>query len=367
MRMFLFCLAVTVHAAELPRPSGAFAVGRTTMRVVDASRAEPFTDDPNDHREMLLHVWYPAASDAGAAAPYVEGIGDDDAFRATYKFVGLERLRAVQTHATAGAPLSSARKRYPVILFSHGLGMVSFLYSALLENLASQGYVVIGVEHPYFASNFQFPDGHVVKRASRRQFLGADATPEQQAAMTRIREEEAIVQAHDLVFVLDRLATVFPGRLDRSSIGVFGHSRGGFAAPHACRLDARFKACLNLDGYRLTEEVMKNGIRQPYMHIEEVDAEWTDAELAEQRATFARMGGGAYHVVVAGAKHMSFSDAPLLAPESYPNITIDARRALEITNTYVLAFFDRFLRGQKSPLLDGRRAFPEATFERVTR
>jgi predicted dienelactone hydrolase len=370
--LIVLSLAGALNAAdaapELPQPSGSFAVGRTTLRVVDASRLEPFTDDPADHRELLLHIWYPAATAAGEPATYVEGIGDEEMFRATYKFVGLDRLRAVHAHALANARLSSARKRYPVILFSHGLGMVSFLYSAILENLASHGYVVVGVEHPYFASTFQFPDGHVVKRASRRQFLGPDATAEQQAAMIRIREEEAIVQARDLIFVLDHLAALkWPERLDLARVGVFGHSRGGFAAPHACLLDSRFKACLNLDGYRLTEEVMTKGIRQPYMHIEELDTEPTEAERAEQRATFARMGpGGAYHVVVAGAKHMSFTDAPLIAPENYSNIGIDARRALQITNAYVLAFLDRFLRGRASALLSGRSAFPEVTFERVT-
>lgn len=346
----MYALVLTLAIATSVQPTGPFAVGRTTMTL------------PSDHRALLLHIWYPAAASEGAAAPYVEGIGDDELFRATYKFVGVDRIRAMQAHAIADAPVSPARKRYPIVLFSHGLGMVSMLYSAFLENLASHGYIVVGVEHPDFASTFAFPDGRVVKRASKRKFLAPDASAEEQAEMIRIREEEAIVQAHDLIFVLDKLATDarWRDRIDMRSVGVFGHSRGGFAAPHACLLDQRFKACLNLDGYRLTEAVMKRGIRQPYMHIEEVDVEPPDAE---QLATFARMN--AYHVIIAGAKHMSFSDAALIAPESYPNITIDAARALHITNAYILAFFDRFLRGKKTSLLTAPSPFPEVKFDQV--
>jgi hypothetical protein len=44
---------------------------------------------------------------------------------------------------------------------------------------------------------------------------------------------------------------------------------------------------------------------------------------------------------------------------------IPGPRALQITNTYSLAFFDRALRGQAAPLLDAPSPeYPEVTFER---
>ena len=82
---------------------------------------------------------------------------------------------------------------------------------------------------------------------------------------------------------------------------------------------------------------MEKGIRQPYMHIEEI-APWlqsppTDEELrranqtraeankqamdAEQQRekTFSKMSSGVYLVTVKGAMHNSFSDMPFIAPE----------------------------------------------------
>ncbi len=38
-------------------PTGADAVGRTTLRWTDDARDEPMTTDPSDHREVVAHVW----------------------------------------------------------------------------------------------------------------------------------------------------------------------------------------------------------------------------------------------------------------------------------------------------------------------
>jgi hypothetical protein len=76
------------------------------------------------------------------------------------------------------------------------------------------------------------------------------------------------------------------------------------------------------------------------------------------------MSSGAYLVVVKGAIHNSFSDAPFISPERYKGMTINAGRALTITNAYVLAFFERYLQGRRQPLLEGNApTFPEVTME----
>lgn len=363
----------------LPAPTGSYRVGRASFHRIDKSRLEPFTEDPSDHREVLFQIWYPAEPAGGTVAPYLDSVPDDEVFR--YAFVGIDRLMKTRSHALTGVKISGDRKRYPVIIFSHGLGRVAAHYTTFLENLASHGYIVVGVDSPFFSSALKMPDGRIIQNKSQRyQRSGA-------------REEEAVIQAQDLIFVLNELERIdktevdtgLAGRFDLRHVGVFGHSRGGFTAPHACFLDSRFRACLNLDGYRLTPAVMEQGIRQPYMHIEEV-APWlpppTDEELktakqtreeankqargAEQQRekTFSKMSAGVYLVTVKGAMHNSFSDMPFIAPARYSNIKINAERALTITNAYILAFFDRYLQGRQQSLLNGNSTkFPEVTLQ----
>ena len=367
----------------LPMPAGSYRVGRASFHRIDTSRPEPFTEDPSDHRQVLFHIWYPAELTGGTVAPYIDPLPDDEIFRKAgiYAFVGIERIMKTRSHALNGVKVSTAKRRYPVIIFSHGLGRVAAHYTAFLENLASHGYIVVGVDSPFFSSIIKMPDGRIIKNESQRnQRRGA-------------REEEAVTQAHDLIFVLNELERINKedteigsvGRFDLRRIGVFGHSRGGFTAPHACLLDSRFRACLNLDGYPLTPAVMANGIRQPYMHIEELEP-WlpppSDQELAaakqtreqatkeaqameqQREMTFGKMSSGVYLVVVKGAQHNSFSDMQFIAPERYGDTRSNADRVLTITNAYILAFFDRYLQGRQQSLLKtSDRRFPEVTLK----
>jgi predicted dienelactone hydrolase len=228
---------------------------------------------------VLFQIWYPAEPTGGTVARYIDPLPDDEIVRRSYSFVGIEQVMKTRSHAFAGVKVSRARRRYPVIIFSHGLGRVSAHYTNFLENLASHGYIVVGVDSPFFSSALKLPDGRIIKNESQRN--------ERKGA----REEEAVTQAHDLVFVLNELERInktdahigLAGRLDLQHVGVFGHSRGGFTAPHACLLDSRFRACLNLDGYPLTPAVMQQGIRQPYMHIEEL-APWLPLPTVTRRA-----------------------------------------------------------------------------------
>ena len=365
----------------LPAPTGPYRVGRASFHRIDTSRPEIFTADPSDHRQVLFHIWYPAQPTGGTVAPYIDPLPDDEVFRKSYSFVGIENAMKTRSHAFTGVKVSSAKRRYPVIIFSHGLGRVSAHYTTFLENLASHGYVVVGVDSPFFSSILIMPDGRIIKNESQRnQRPGA-------------REEEAVIQAQDLIFVLSELERLskkdsdigLGGRFDLRHVGVFGHSRGGFTAPHACLLDGRFRACLNLDGYPLTPAVMEQAIRQPYMHIEEIEP-WespaTEEELARANMTraeevrvvqeakrtretmFSKMSSGVYLVTVKGAAHNSFSDMPFIAPERWSNIEINAARALTITNAYILAFFDRHLKDRPQSLLKASDPmFPEVTLK----
>src|SRR6185503_7906062 len=110
----------------LPAPTGPSRVGRASFHRVDTSRPEPFTADATDHREVFFHIWYPAEPSGGTLAPYVDNLlPDNEIFRASYTFAAIERVMKTRPHAFVGVKVSRAEKRYPVIVFSHGLNRVS--------------------------------------------------------------------------------------------------------------------------------------------------------------------------------------------------------------------------------------------------
>lgn len=71
--VLLLSLSV-ISQLELPAPTGAHPVGQTIFRWVDTSRPEVLTDNPNDFREVIVTIWYPAESRTGTKSLYFPGL-----------------------------------------------------------------------------------------------------------------------------------------------------------------------------------------------------------------------------------------------------------------------------------------------------
>jgi predicted dienelactone hydrolase len=363
---------------SLPAPSGPYAVGRTLYDWVDTSRLDALAGQPNQKRELLVWVWYPAQTDTSEApAPYLPAAWTQARDRDQGIGVLLERnFASIQTHSFADAPLASAPSSYPVLIMQPGMGPIPTDYTVMAENLASLGYVVAGINPTYTPFITVFPDGRIAPRSSK------GAIPDTADPATADRDANAIgsVWADDVIFVMNQLASLngdkaspFYERLDLEHIGVFGHSFGGATAIAVCQRDARCKAGADLDGTPWGDE--KSGaVPQPFMFIAEDYVRGCDSNCEAMKQAYAHVkDGAAYWLSVKGTRHFNFSDLPLRqSPVVRPLFTvagligsIDPVRAQQITNAYLGAFFDQYLKNNNSSLLSGPSpAFPEVQLSR---
>ena len=185
-----------------------------------------------------------------------------------------------------------------------------------------------------------------------------------------------MVWSDDVIFVMNKLQSInvdksnfFYKKLDLAHIGLFGHSFGGATAAIVCKLDARCKAGADLD--RTLFSYQANGTLQiPFMFMAE-DACGKNCDTMLQ--AYSDSKSDAYYLSIKGAKHFNFSDLPLrLLPPvrilfnraGYIG-SIHPERGLEITNAYLVAFFDRYLKNIDSALLQGTSpTYPEVQFEK---
>jgi predicted dienelactone hydrolase len=58
------------------------------------------------------------------------------------------------------------KKKFPLVLYEPGFGNSRLEYGFRAMSLASQGFVVVTVDHPYDAAAVQFPDGTIVRGAN---------------------------------------------------------------------------------------------------------------------------------------------------------------------------------------------------------
>lgn len=333
----------TVSHLSIPDGSGQLAVGRQSVILVDDSRAETHTADPFDKRSVPLQIWYPAIEGTGRAAEYIDGLDTiDDGLVASGELGWLEvlGLRWVRDPALAEAAISAGENVYPLILLSPGNATNVGFYATLAEDLASRGYVVVGVDHAYQVTATRVADGSVAVYDP----IG-DASPD--GVGPRIDERVA-----DLGFVLDQFMQDHPDlkriaeHIDLDRIGAMGHSNGGLAAVNLCRDGSTLSACLNIDGQAawgpFGYEIGASAPDQPFLYL----TKETDIH-PELNQVFETSTQPAVRVVIPEAEHGDFSDGAMFVPTPNP-IPGPASRVLHTSREFVAAFFDNWLKSPKN-------------------
>lgn len=242
-------------------PTGPHCVGATEHFVTDDARDETLTADAHDRRSVHVRMLYPAGGPGRVRLPYAieEMFGELKWWPAALR---------PQGHAWLDAP-PAIEGRAPVLLFSPGLGAPAQAYAGLTEELASHGYVVAVISHPYISGATPLPGGRIARYTDDDN----DEPPvldgggqegsemDEQAMAAALAEEKRYFDAligvtvADERMVLDWLAArhaapddALSGRLDLHRVGALGHSFGGATAMQVQRTDARVKAAVNVDG-----------------------------------------------------------------------------------------------------------------------
>ena len=297
-------------------------------------------------------------------------------------------LRGTKTHSYVDIPLSPAQASYPVIVFSHAMGSFAEQNTLLMEHLASHGYVVFGISHPYASMRAVSSDGRAIYLALDKireasapyDAEGADVTAkvaqassaEERMRLQLERYERAsglntlmAIWVADLRFVLDSIIAptgrdpklqAISTRIDADQIGLLGMSFGGGAVTELCKSDARCRAGLNMDGGTFGQR-QRQPLQVPYLALTRENQDSLDYLLQASRSEY-------YAVEVKGATHLDFTDDAVVLPIlKWLNIAGDIAggRVIEVTNTVSLRFFDAYLRGGPKPRFDD--GFPELTVE----
>ncbi len=367
-------LPVAMPVPRLPDPSGPYVIGTFTTYLVDNNRPETYTEDPNDNREFVVQVWYPATNREGEPAQYMPDLDvagpviaeqfDLPAFLLNH--INLTKLDVWEDVSPAdnGAP-------FPVIIFSHGLTGIRMQNTVMVRELVSHGYIVAAIDHSYANALTIFPDGRIFVYDPARIFPSGRSNPVEGNRLVQ-------VWSQDIAFLLDEMAVwdqeagnLLNGRFDLDHVGIFGHSTGGGATMEFCLQDARCQAGVGLDSWLLpvSENLLAQGLQQPFMFIS--SPRWLGQDnRALGNYIFNNLSQDSYALTLANTEHYDFTDLPLLTPLT-PQLdlsgSINSSYSLGIQNEYLLAFFNRYLKGEPTTLLDAPSPYPELTIEQNLR
>lgn len=345
-----------------PDPSGPYPVGTTVVQWTDPARPEPATRAPGDRRTVVAQLWYPAGTSPGDAgrAQYLgrtrreaRVVADGLAGYLGLPPFLLDGAVRARSHAVPDAPAAPGRQGFPVVLFSPGLGGVRTQNTVWAEELASRGYAVAALDHPYDSATVVLADGRTV--ATRLRATGDPGDDERRAAGWTATRAADLSFALTQLGLLDRgeLPSPLRGRLDTDRAAATGHSLGGAAALQAVRQDPRFDAAVDIDGF--PHDPAPRAFRQPVLALT-AGIDPADRGQAERYATrlaqvLELSAAPSYRLTVPGAAHLTFTDAPLYLP-LVPALTGSLGRSAgpAVTAAATAAFLDTTLRGHPGAL-----------------
>ncbi|KAI3395359.1 hypothetical protein diail_1415 [Diaporthe ilicicola] len=354
----LLAVGALASGYQLPETPGPFPVGTVSLELVDYSRIDPLAPSSStQNRDLMVSLFYPTDPTALGNPSFAPLFPDQIAVVAdSYAGFPTGTAASMISRSYLNAPLADSE--LPILIFGHGWGGTRLIYTAQMEDLASQGWVVVGVDHTYEAIAVEFPDGRVLTST-----FPPIPSDEDLELMLQIR-------VADVKFVLDSLKNSttlekIPGlgesgmKLRTDTAGLFGHSFGGNTAAQAMsNYSSTFTCGANFDG-SMYGPVASWDIGGPFLqiaaqnHTRGNDPSW--AKFWENLRGFKRQFN------VNGTLHESFEDFTVyqdLVGDKFPaNQTdrygsIDGDRLLQIETDLIDAFFGFCLKGQGAGKLD---------------
>jgi dienelactone hydrolase len=367
-------LSYVLPMFKLPVPTGRYPVGTRTLFLTDLNRTEMHEGAAPGKRQVVAQLWYPAATARWRKAVYRRR--KETSPRSSYQAV-------LKTHSLQDAPVAAGS--FPVLVHNSAWGGFRNRGTFITQDLASHGFIVVALSHPYNSSRVELADGSVAHADpfdlgfSRARFIPL----QDRFAMA---DQELAIQTADCRFVLDQLEILdrTPGhplesRMLMDRVGAYGYSFGAAVCVDLAREDSRVRAALELDGvlhgsaaaYGLDKPVML--IDSPWIlslggdpanpRLDQTSQFWTLIDNSKVRML--ELCGG-IRVVIDGLVHADFTDQTFMSPLRRLSWrgSVPPKRVAHILNTYILAFFQQTLLDKPSTLFSqDAKDFPEVTFE----
>ncbi len=302
---------------QFPEP-----VGFTEFTLVDGTRKDIFTS--SRLRQFKVLVWYPGEKVENATVKkYLEKTSGRGFFLSCLSGMGkLRRRSGTKTNSLRDISISGRRSQYPVLIFSHDLGLLPEYYTSLAESLAGEGYVVFSINHTYFSEHASFDTSSGAGKFNARYRGGIGAlrslrrSGRRNLAVTDDHfnpsgflyvNSEMISDRRSLIDFLEKLnkseslrnLTVnhFFCRLNLNQLGVLGHGWGGSSAIHSLENDSRIAAAVSLNGREMTCHI-ESTTEKPLLIV------CADGTLHAQGS----VKNGNSVIVVPESTHRSFTD-----------------------------------------------------------
>ncbi|XP_059966078.1 platelet-activating factor acetylhydrolase isoform X3 [Mesoplodon densirostris] len=275
---------------------------------------------------------------------------------------------SMTTPAAWNSPLRTGEK-YPLIIFSHGLGAFRTIYSAIGIDLASHGFIVAAIEHRdgSASATYYFKDQSAAEIGNQTWLYLR--TPKRGEEEFPLRNEQVLQRAKECSQALNLILDIDRGRpeknvldlefdveqmkdsIDRDKIAVIGHSFGGATVIQSLSEDQRFRCGIALDAWMFPvgDEVYSR-IPQPLFFINSERFQYPSNIIKMKKCYLPDRERKM--ITIRGSVHQNFVDFTFATGKIIGYIftlkgEIDSNVAMSLSNKASLAFLQKHLGLQK--------------------
>ena len=349
-----------------PMPTGKYAVGTKTFTIYN-TRKEALDTKGDSMRHIPARIYYPTSKNTTEGLTKAKSLSRSEAmgikkiFMIPLNYDKMEAAGENDSECYVDAPFIEDKK-FPLIVFNHGYFSYIEGNSFLLIELASQGYVVLTVGHPYEGTGTDYDDGtytiadkSLANKMYHPYWRGILAAYKLTKYKGTLQEQAELFEEFqnkyckfignrvdewitDTNFAVEHAKKEFAQILDLTNgIGIAGHSQGGAVAYKVCLTDPEYTCGINIDG-GLFGDTQGLTMNKPFMQLSCEDNEniVTKGYINHTKP--------AYKVLFRDMKHMGFADIKYALKPGMTAGKLDADLAHKYTCRSFLEFFDCYLR-----------------------
>uniref|UniRef100_A0A8C0RDY5 1-alkyl-2-acetylglycerophosphocholine esterase n=1 Tax=Canis lupus familiaris TaxID=9615 RepID=A0A8C0RDY5_CANLF len=321
-------------------------------------------------RGTFLRLYYPSQEDDHSDTLWIP---NKEYFFGLSKYLGTPWLMgkilsfffgSVTTPANWNSPLRTGEK-YPLIVFSHGLGAFRTIYSAIGIDLASHGFIVAAIEHRdgSASATYYFKDQSAAEIGNKSWSYLQELKPGDEEI--HVRNEQVQKRAKECSQALNLILDIDHGRpiknvldlefdveqlkdsIDRDKIAVIGHSFGGATVLQALSEDQRFRCGIALDAWMLPlDDAIYSRIPQPLFFINSERFQFPE-NIKKMKKCYSP-DKERKMITIRGSVHQNFADFTFTTGKIVGYIftlkgDIDSNVAIDLCNKASLAFLQKHL------------------------
>lgn len=352
--LLLLCILLTIASGFMAELAPVFHLPKAYATASVGTKNVFFKDATRMNRALKVKFWFPTV---GNGLP--DGVYSETPKATLEGLFGLPgfvfgHLRLVKTGTYQEAKAIKAKDRLPLIIYSHGSASTHLDNTALLQEIASNGYIVLAIDY-----NFSF-EAYGLKKTSA---LTLKFETQKQFVADLI-EKVVPNQVEDIRFVLDKIQDnnfYFANHINFNKIVLIGHSLGGTTAMDASLRLQGVQSIINMDGPINPKSIEQLQLPVLYMSSFSPDLPkkllktkgLPDIELYQdlkkwELQNVQRLGNqntaGFHWVRFKNAGHLDFTDLPFMLPLMATN-GYDKHKGHRQKSTIILDFLDAQLKG----------------------